>query len=147
MDEDKLELIGSKKCDLFKFMHKEKLRGDFYATDADLCLVSKFPPGTVAYIDYKASEKDFVQFSEGIQYNEWLSHAPVYIIWAEEPETGPFTIRRYLGSNWRPDPPEVNWGDIEPIHLEDWAAFKDWERDLRKEFRSRGGWRGNLRME
>ena len=130
---------GSEKRDEFKCRHKD-LNKQFYATDADFCLVSKKPPGTVAYLDYKGSGEP-VTFSEAIQYNEWMKHAPVYIV--EGPAaTGPFVIRRYLGADWQPFPPEVNWGELEPA--EDWQAFGRWEQRLRDTYRRRGGWNGCL---
>lgn len=142
MDDAKRRLKGSEKRDLFKFWHK-KLNKRFYATDADLCLVSKFPPGTVAYLDYKGSGEG-VTFAEAIQYNEWMPQAPVYIVEGRDPEEGPFVIRRYLGADWGPEPPLVNYG--ETVTAEDWAEFERWEGDLRTEYRRRGGWHGKLRL-
>jgi len=137
MDEGKRNLKGSPSRDEFKRCHKD-LRRDFYATDADLALVSKTPPGTVAYLDYKRPG-DSVSFAEAIQYNEWIQNAPVYIVESNNPTTGPFIIKRYLGANWKPDPPEVNWGKT--IDLANWAEFEDWESELRREYQRRGGWR------
>jgi len=143
MDEGKRELKGSEKLDEFKRRHKD-LSGQFYATDGDLCLISKYPPGTVAYIDYKA-DGDNVTFAEAIQYNEWMKLAPVYIIQGDNPEMGPFTITRYLGADWRPEPPVVNYGDS--ITVSSWPEFGEWESSLRAEYRRRGGWQGYLRTE
>jgi hypothetical protein len=142
MDKQKRNLKGSEKRDVFKRRHKD-LRGSFYATDADFCLVSKKPPGTVAYLDYKASY-DSVTFAEVIQYNEWRNHAPVFIFEGDDPENGPFIVYRYLGGNWKPEPPEI---ELERItELEDWRAVERWEANLRSEYRRRGGWDGNLRI-
>lgn len=141
MDEAKRGLKGSEKRDQFKLAHKQ-LDRRFYATDADFCLVSKKPPGTVAYLDYKGSGEG-VTFTEAIQYNEWMAHAPVYIVEGRNPTAGPFKIRRYLGANWRPDPPDVNYGDL--VVANDWQEFGEWERRLRDTYRQRGGWKGNLR--
>jgi len=142
MDDAKRQLKGSEKRDLFKRRHKE-LNKRFYATDADFCLVSKFPPGTVAYLDYKGSGEG-VTFAEAIQYNEWMPRAPVYIVEGRDPEAGPFIIRRYLGADWQPEPPLVNYG--EAVTAEDWQEFERWEARLRAEYRKRGGWNGNLRI-
>lgn len=136
MEENKRKLKGSEKRDEFKRRHKE-LDGTFYATDADFCLVSKKPPGTVAYLDYKGSGEN-VTFSETIQYNEWMRIAPVYIVEAPDPTMGPFRILRYLGGDYRPEPPDVTL-EIE-IDLANWKEFEQWERALRKEYEKRGGW-------
>lgn len=141
MDERKRNLKGSEKRDIFKRRHKD-MGGHHYATDADLCLVSKNPPGTVAYLDYK-SPSDSITFAEVIQYNEWMDHAPVFIIEGEDPENGPFTVKRYLGGDWRPYPPQV---ELEhDADLENWAALERWEQQLRNEYHRRGGWDGYLR--
>ena len=143
MDKHKQNLKGSKKLDEFKYWHK-KLDRQFYATDGDLCLISKLPPGTVAYLDYKGSGED-VTFAEAIQYNEWMQHAPVFIVESYTPARGPFRIRRYLGANWRPEPPDVNWGD--EITVADWDSFSEWERKLRETYKRLGGWEGKLRKK
>ncbi len=143
MDEHKQNLKGSEKLDEFKYRHK-KLDKRFYATDGDLCLVSKLPPGTVAYLDYKGSG-ECVTFAEAIQYNEWMQHAPVFIVESSTPAAGPFRIRRYLGADWRPEPPEVSWGN--ETKVKDWLGFGEWERELRETYNRRGGWGGNLRTE
>ena len=144
MDDSRKRLKGSEKRDLFKYWHKNApgMRGDFYATDADFCLVSKHPPGTVAYLDYKGSGEG-ISFSEAIQYNEWLQHAPVFIVEGPNPETGPFVIKRYLGGDFRPEPPEVELEEI--VRVNDWRGFGAWEASLRQKYSRRGGWGGNLR--
>lgn len=144
MGKSKRDLRGSWKRDAFKYRHKRSLPGSFYATDADLCLVSKSPPGTVAYLDYKDPE-DTVTFAEVIQYNEWMAHAPVYIVEGKDPSNGPFTILRYLGGEWRPRPPKV---DLEFVtKVENWHDFEAWESNLRQEYSRRNGWGENLRSE
>lgn len=143
MDEAKQNLKGSEKRDEFKRRHKD-LDKSFYATDADFCLVSKVPPGTVAYLDYKGSGEG-ITFTEAIQYNEWMIQAPVFIIEGSDPQNGPFIISRYLGGNWQPNPPEVH---LERIKIVDgWKEFEEWERYLRNEYRKRGGWKGNLNYD
>jgi len=141
MKDKKRQLKGSDSRDAFKRCHKN-LRADFYATDADLALISKSPPGTVAYLDYKRTH-DYVSFAEAIQYNEWMLVAPVYIVESDDPGNGPFTIRRYLGADWKPEPPVVNWG--ETVSVLDWAEFEQWELALREEYQKRGGWKGCLK--
>lgn len=142
MDDKKRNLKGSPKRDIFKLMHKQALGSGFYATDADLCLISKDPPGTVAYLDYKGSGED-ITFAEAIQYNEWLSHAPVFIVEGHDPETGPFIIKRYLGGDWKPEPPIVELEFVTKV--DDWHGFGSWESGLRQEYSKRGGWGGRLR--
>jgi len=117
-------------------MHKS-INKYFYATDGDLCLISKKPPGTVAYLDYKDSG-DKVTFSEAIQYNEWMNLAPVYIVVGANPESGQFKISRYLGANWKPEPPTVKYGEV--IYTKNWKDFEIWEESLRAEYTKRGGW-------
>lgn len=142
MDEWKRVTKGSESRDKFKLKHKE-CGGNLYATDADLCLVSKNPPGTVAYLDYKMPN-DLITFAEVIQYNEWMRQAPVYIVEGQNPETGPFIIRRYLRSDWKPNPPNINLES--GITCQDWEAFWKWERKLRSEYERRGGWNGKLKV-
>jgi len=84
-----------------------------------------------------------VSFAEAIQYNEWMNSAPVYVVEATDPAEGPFTIRRYLGADWRPNPPIVNWGEVEMV--DNWAELERWEICLREEYKKRGGWKGCLR--
>jgi hypothetical protein len=143
MEEWKRTAEGSERRDKFKLKHKE-CGGDLYATDADLCLVSKDPPGTVAYLDYKTSW-DRIRFSEVIQYNVWMKHAPVFIIEGDDPENGPFEVKRYLGGNWKPKPPIVNLEHV--TSCADWDEFWKWERELRAEYKRRGGWDGKLKVE
>lgn len=140
MDDAKRNLTGSESRDIFRRLHKE-LDSQFFALDGDLILVSKTPPGTVAYLDYKRPG-DFVTFAEAIQYNEWMKDAPVYIVESGNPKIGPFVIQRYLGANWKPEPPVVNYGETQQI--ENWSAFEKWERHLRDLYRRRGGWGGLL---
>lgn len=140
MDECKRKLKGSEKRDIFKWAHKQ-LGNGLYATDADLCLISKYPPGTVAYLDFKGSGEG-ITFAEVIQYNQWMQQAPVFIIEGRDPEHGPFAVKRYLGGDWQPHPPTVNLEH--ELDADDWQEFGQWERRLRAEYRQRGGW-GKLR--
>lgn len=141
MDEDKRRLQGSEKLDRFKRRHKE-INGKFYASDVDLTLISKLPPGVVAYLDYKGSGEN-VTFAEVILYNQHLEIAPVYIVEGKDPENGPFTITRFMGGNYKPEPPTV---DTETIcTCADWSEYEKWESELREEYEKRGGWHGKLR--
>ena len=141
MDDAKRNLKGSEKRDVFKRKHKD-LNNRYYASDADLCLIDKYPPGVVAYIDYKGSGEP-ITFAEVILYNEWLKQAPVFIVEGRDPENGPFKIKRYLGGNWKPNPCETILETIEEIS--DWSCFAEWEGKLRNAYRSRNGWNGKLR--
>jgi len=135
MDEIKRNLKGSEKCDLFKRKHKD-LHRSYYASDVDLCLISKFPPGVVAYLDYKTTS-DCVTFSEVILYNELIITKPVYIIIGDDPENGPFEIKRYLGGDWNPDPPLVDLQYIGTVKT--WGEFALWESKLRSWYTKRIG--------
>lgn len=124
MDEGKRNLIGSPNRDIFKRRHKD-LNRSFYASDADLCLISFKPPGVVAYLDYKA-EGDQVTPTEGILYNEWMVSTPVFIIEGATPDAGPFTVWRYMGSD----------KELEYVtFVSDWAGLEAWEQGLRNEYR------------
>jgi len=142
MDDITKNLKGSKARDDFRFYHKQSLPKDFYACDGDLVLVHKYPPGTVAYFDFKTTQ-DQITFSEVIQYNEWMTHAPVYIIESDNPQEGPFTVTRYLGGDWKPDPPTWNPGEVR--YCATWTEFEKFERELRDEYHRRDGWKRNLR--
>ncbi|MHC4635748.1 MAG: hypothetical protein ACYSYU_11160 [Planctomycetota bacterium] len=126
MDEDKRNLTGSPKRDIFKRRHKD-LNKSYYASDADLCFISFKPRGVVAYIDYKGSGEE-VTATEEVLYDEWLETKPVFIIEGVNPEEGPFTIWRYLGSE----------EGLEYVaFVADWAGLEDWEGGLRNEFRKK----------
>lgn len=135
MDEDKRNLIGSRKRDLFRRKHKDY--GDkLYSLDGDMIWVEKEPPGIVAYIDYKTTD-DNVTFSEVLAYNVWATTTPVYIIQADDPETGPFTVLRYEGGNWKPEPPDVEMRFV--LLCKDWEELTDWEGKLRDRWKKNGG--------
>lgn len=74
-----------------------------------------------------------------------MTDAPVFIVEGDDPNEGPFKIKRYLGADWRPEPVDVNYGDV--IYVQDWQGFEDWERELRLEYRKRGGWNGKLQCD
>lgn len=133
-DSNKLHLRGSPRRDLFKQMHKT-LDHAFYATDIDFALVSKSPPGIVAFIDYK-SPYDMVQFSEVLAYNVLSKIAPVYIIEAANPQTGPFAISLFSTGDYRPHPPKVKLTLI--AECRNWEELEAWERKLRQLYEDRG---------
>jgi hypothetical protein len=142
MDDWKRNLQGSEAKDVFKRRHKQALPTYYYAVDADLILMSKFPPGVVAYIDFKRPD-DSVTFAEAMYYNEVMTEAPVFIVESDDPEDGPFIIGRYLGGDWKPNPPDV---EIEFVtEATDWQEFGQWECSLRQEYSRRKGWNGQLR--
>lgn len=134
-DDDKRTLKGPASRDEFKRAHKDYGR-DLYASDADLVLISKTPPGVVAYMDYK-TRLDCVTFTEEILYNEWMLTRPVYIIVGQDPMNGPFDVYRYEGGDWRPAPPVVSWRLI--LRCEDYAGLAAWERSLRQLYQLRNG--------
>ena len=127
---DKRLLCGSESRDKFKRRHKD-FAGNLYATDADLVLISKAPPGIVAYTDYK-TEFDDVTFAEAICYNEWAKTHPVYLIIGRDPEQGPFDIWLYEGADWRPEPPIVTKSHV--LRCETWEALIAWEKQLRHSY-------------
>lgn len=131
MDDWKKKAIGSKRRDLFKLCHK-KLPAPFYASDADLVLISKVPPGIVAYLDYK-HPADSVTFAEVILYNVWMQSAPVYLIQGNDPERGPFDVYQYLGGDYHPAIPTVVKKKV--AHLSNWDDFRQWETRLRIQYR------------
>lgn len=137
IDEHKLTLKGSESRDEFKHWHKNAGKRWFYATDLDFIFVEKNPPGIAAALDYKKTG-DPVSFAEAIAYNWFLERGcPVYIVTAESPfDTAQFKVERYLRSNWKPNPPDIQ---LELIG-EGWTAarFWQWEQDIRNHYRSQG---------
>lgn len=136
MLKQKRALRGSPARDAFKRRHKDF--GALYASDADLCLVSKNPPGIIAYLDYKAPY-DSVTFAEVLLYNDWMRRTPVYIVEGADPERGPFLVHRYEGGDWRPDPPKVQLRLV--VECPNYEAFITWEEALRRRYER---YRGNL---
>jgi|GEM_PF-3826200 len=132
---------GSESRDLFKYLHKTLLPGQFYALDSDFELVEKYPiPFIVARLDFKL-KGDIISFSEAIAYNQLVVipepyRIPVYIIEAYHPFIGVdscehrFAIYRYEYADWRPDPPAVR----KKLLLEDltWGQLDEWENALRE---------------
>jgi hypothetical protein len=131
MDTEKRSLCGSAWRDRFKQRHKA-LPGHFYACDLDLALVSKTPPGVVAFVDYK-HPRDHVTFAEVLLYNALSQVGRVYII--RGPLEGPFEVFRYLGGDPGPNPPAVRL--VKVCTCANWREFAAWEADLRKRYRYR----------
>lgn len=128
MDDRKRNLQGSESRDIFKRCHKQKLNRSFYAIDADLILIKKYPPEIVAYLDFKKSN-DRITFAEVIAYNEWMLFRPVYVVQSDDSENGPFDILKYKGGDYKPNPPIV---DLELIEKNlDWIGLQKWEGQLR----------------
>lgn len=132
---NKHTLQGSESRDRFKRKHKDYGR-DLWASDCDFALVSKTPPGVVAYWDYK-TRMDDVTFTETILYNEWMRTRPVYIIVGTDPEKGPFDVYRYEGGDFIPEPPKVKLRHV--ARCDDFLALTNWERQLRARYRAKGG--------
>jgi len=136
MDDGKRNLKGSEAKDEFKRWHKT-LPSSFYACDGDLILIVKYPnPKPIAVIDYK-TVTDGTTFVEVILYN-WLlkQGVPVFII-STIPALPPYTsvtIKKYLGGDWKPNPPITHVVPIltgMPI-----SDFERWESQLRNDIRS-----------
>lgn len=144
MDKSKEKLKGSDSRDIFKQLHREKLGNGFYASDLDLCLIAKYPPGIVAFLDYKRLN-DYVSFSEGTLYNVLLKIAPVYVIKAELIDNtiyGPFEIDRIHHVDWKPEPPNVYYYSDLPVPIkedviicENWTELKKWESEIRIDYK------------
>jgi len=119
---------GSASRDIFKWAHKQFLPSNQYACDLDFVLVSKYPPGIAAFLDFK-KPNDYITFSEVLAYNALIKIAPLYIVKAVNPEIGPFEIFQYQGGDWRPEPPVVEL--VNEFYCKDWAEFAQWEARLR----------------
>lgn len=127
--EHALTLRGSPWRDAFKHAHKARLGPGFWASDLDLVLVRKEPPGIAAILDVKRPDEP-LSFAEVLAYNDLLAIAPIYIIVATDAEHGPFTIRRYRDGNWQPSPPVVV-SDFVTV-CTGWDAFRAWEQSVRE---------------
>jgi len=124
-----LALRGSPRRDSFKHAHKAKLGPGFWATDLDLVLVGKDPPGIRAFLDCKQPGEP-LSFAEVLAYNELAEIAPLFIIEVRDPETGPFTIRRYRSGNWQPSPPVVLSDFV--LTCTNWDGLRAWEQSVRE---------------
>ena len=129
LDENKQHLQGSESRDIFKRSHKEKLGGWCYASDIDLVIVRKTPPGIVAYFDYK-KPRDSITFAEVLVYNELMRSHDVFIIESSNPESGPFDIYKYQGGDFRPEPPTIRKELVRRGIT--WDEFQMFEDELRR---------------
>lgn len=127
MDNNKHNLKGSDSRDTFKHMHKN-LNKKFYSLDLDFIWIEKNPPGIVACIDYKRKE-DHITFSECIAYNQIMRVFPVYILEDVRGDMVSFNIKKYMGGDWRPEPPQI---ELKPILTKvTWQEFEQWQMSLR----------------
>ncbi len=132
MDKEKQELEGSKSRDRFKRRRKQG-PSNFYASDLDLVLVEKQPPGIVAMFDYK-QPWDIVTFAESIAYNSLTRIAPIYIIEGSNPEEGPFHVFRFLHADWHPEPPDVQKEYIGKFETRN--QLEEFEKELRQAYKT-----------
>jgi len=138
-DDRTRELIGAPSRDKFKRWHKEGPK-TFYGCDIDFLLVSKYPPGIVAILDYKPQMRGgALTFSEVLAYNDFKAHGyQVFIVVAPEPDDwcafqfARFDIYEYLNGDWRPDPPRI---DLQKVGDNvDANEYWEWERRLREQY-------------
>ncbi|MFH1605531.1 MAG: hypothetical protein ABIH03_16675 [Pseudomonadota bacterium] len=134
MNDDKRFLKGSDRRDTFKQMHKIRLGGGHWGSDLDFMIVDKYPPGIVAFFDYKEPGRG-ITFAEIVAYNALLSLAPLFIIEGPDPENGPFVIKRYKPSDWRPNRPVANLEFVE--QCPSWVELGNFEDRLKREYRKR----------
>lgn len=135
MGTDTKSLIGSKSHDCFRAFHKTALDKSFYASDVDLMLISKNPPGIVAAIEYKTGS-DTITFTETILYATFLKmNIPVYIVTSDWRGSNAFTrfkVEKFLGGDWRPSPPKIKVQLVGKNMSQ--KAFERWEKGLRDDF-------------
>lgn len=133
---DTKNLVGSKSHDCFRAFHKTALDKKFYASDVDLMLISKNPPGIVAAIEYKAGDYDKITFSEAILYNTLTrTGIPVYIVtcneWRGSNAFTRFKVEWYVSGDWRQNPPAIK---VKPVGNFNQKGFEAWEGKLRSDF-------------
>jgi hypothetical protein len=131
---------GSRSHDAFKMWHKSLLN-NFYASDVDLVLISKNPPGVIAVIDYKQRGTK-VTFAEVVLYNAFvLAEIPVFIVYADWNSNGnglgqfgPLDVYQYLYGDWKPD--DTPYELLEIATGLDRQGFMEWEYRLRIQYES-----------
>jgi len=132
-----LALAGSPRLDAFKAAHKARLGPTHFATDVDLLVVEKHPPGIAAILDVKSPDEP-LSFAQVVAFEALrvaLPDAPIFVVAVDDATRGPFRVAAYLGGDWRPRPPVVL---LSPARvLPDWPAFSAWETALRRDFRIR----------
>ena len=124
---------GSPSRDRFKRKHKAG-PGWCYACDIDFALVSKNPPGVVAFLDYQVGDEP-ISFSEVLAYNELLSIAPVFMVRGDAEAEGPFDVLEYEGGDWRPEPPHTQLTAI--LSEADWRGLFAWEQTIRRAYEAK----------
>lgn len=146
MIDDKKDLEGSKNRDRFKRLHKEQTYEGFYSLDIDFAFVEKNhnkgrkDPVIVAITDFKMPSDKLV-FSEVLAYNQFIeNHIPVFIVEALNedfcdlpPNKHRFRVKRYLGGDYKPDPPE--WDTEIVADNLTWDGFASWQSELRTQRR------------
>jgi len=133
VDDDTKKLEGSPSRDRFKLNHKLLLGKDNWGHDLDFVLVDKYPCyRIVAFLDYK-KPRDGVSFSEAIGYNILRQVAPLFIVYGENVESGPFSVYRFESADPKPNPPRVTKTMI--CKCESWEALGVWEEELRHNHR------------
>jgi hypothetical protein len=132
-----LALAGSPRLDAFKAAHKARLSPLAFATDVDLLVVEKHPPGIAAILDVKGPDEplSFAQVVAFEAFRAALPDVPIFVVAVDDATRGPFRVTAYLRGDWRPRPPAVLLSD--PRILPDWPAFSAWETALRRDFRGR----------
>lgn len=130
---NKRDLKGSPLRDAFKHWHKQSLPRAFYGCDVDYLIIEKAPPGIVAVLDFK-HPLDTISFTEVIAYNTWLKVGiPVYIV--ESSDLVKWTIKRYVGGDEKPQPPEAC---VQVVRVcESGDAYRTWEGELRQAWRAK----------
>lgn len=131
-----LTLTGAPRLDAFKAQHKARLGPGYWASDLDLVLVEKAPPGIVAVLEVKQPDEP-ASMAQVILLNALLALAPVFLLYVGDPGRGPFRVVPYLGGDWRPRPPVLDTGP--PGFLADWHALRTWETALRRAYREGAG--------
>jgi hypothetical protein len=131
---DKQNLVGSDWHDRFKLWHKQNLEArQCYASDADFMLISRKPPGIVAFIDYKTHVHDrCMTFVECVAYDTVRGLGiPVYVV-TSDPDFTVFGVYEYLGADTRPRDPVCSLRPVDVDITE--AAYWEWEKGLRQAY-------------
>ncbi len=152
--DEKQRKRGSPLNDWFRWWHK-KLGPGFHGADLDLLLNGRDPAGIAAVLDFKGPDEEPLGFSHVQVYNGLMKRHRIYVVelqndvtWRDVPvghngqtwmqrlaevvsEDDPrFLVSRYLGGDWRPNPPKVaRTRAIEIVGLDQW---REWERKVRR---------------
>lgn len=152
--QEKQQKRGSPINDWFRWWHKKLGRG-WYGADLDLVIHGRTPPGIAAVLDFKGPDEQGLGFSHAQVYNSLAKRWRIYIVELQNPvvwrdvlvghngeawrqriaaisdeEHPQFLVSRFVGGDWRPDPPLVGHaGTIKLAGIEDWRR---WERGVRE---------------